>query len=106
VRRATLRLVGEAKLDPRDLDLVAVHQRRRLRAEQHAIHPHLGLRRGAADGQRVIAGTLDHRLHTQRGIRRKHHVGVGSCTDPIRVCRQRILYVLELENGHGGRFAV
>jgi len=70
------------------------------------ISPELADSIGVANGDRVIARPLDHGLHAEARVGGQHDIGLGTRADPCRRRRQRKLFVVELENGHGGRSAV
>ena len=59
-RRSALGVFRVKDLTPGDLDLVAVHQRRRLGAERNAVHLDGGV--AAPTDHRLALGEIDHRL--------------------------------------------
>ena len=104
LRGATLRIVGIPQLEPGDLDLVPVHERRGFRPEQDAVHADVRRLVGAPDGRR--GSSLDDGLHRNGGVARHRDVGAGSGPDSGGTRVERKLLVVELKDGHGGRRSV
>src|SRR5687767_5660872 len=94
-------VLDEQQLVARNLDPIAVEQRRGLNPERDAIHTDDRRRRGPPNGGAPIRADLDDRLDAECLVRRNGHVGIVASTDERRADLQRILLIVDLNDWHG-----
>jgi hypothetical protein len=78
-----------------------MHEGRRLRTEQHAVHPNLRRGIGTADRHLPTGDPVDFGLHPERWIAGEGDMRVTARSDANRTRAERKLLIVELEDGHG-----